>query len=289
MNLRDCIYTGEGRFKIADCPTSAGMDKAERPKYEELTAENTRRMAELQDRLYAEGKEGLIILIQAMDAGGKDSTIKHVMSGVNPQGCVVHNFKQPTSDELAHDFMWRVFKAIPPRGYIGLFNRSYYEDVLVVRVRNLQKGYALPERCLDMPDDEFFDKRLKHIKNFEEYMYDSGMRVVKIFLHIGKDEQKKRFLRRIDDHAKNWKFSEADMKERALWDDYQDAYEMAIDATATKHSPWFVIPADQKWYARYLVSRLIVKVLEDMDPHYPKMPEDQIARLESNREQLLND
>ena len=185
--------------------------------------------------------------------------------------------------------MWRVFKAIPPRGYIGLFNRSYYEDVLVVRVRNLQKGYALPERCLDMPDDEFFDKRLTHIKNFEEYMYDSGMRVVKIFLHIGKDEQKKRFLRRIDDHAKNWKFSEADMKERALWDDYQDAYEMAIDATATKHSPWFVIPADQKWYARYLVSRLIVKVLEDMDPHYPKMPEDQVARLESSREELLND
>lgn len=289
MNLKDCIYTGKDKFKIKNYPTSAKMDKKQRAEYEELTAQNTARMAELQDRLYAEGKEGIVILIQAMDAAGKDSTIRHVMSGVNPQGCKVTSFKQPSKEESAHSFMWRAFKAMPERGYIGIFNRSYYEDVLVVRVHDMQKTYSLPDRCVNMPSDEFFGKRLEHIGNFEEYLWDSGIRVVKIFLHVGKDEQKKRFLSRIDDETKNWKFSESDMKERALWDEYQDTYEKTIGATASKHCPWYVIPADQKWYARYLVSELIVEVLEDIDPQYPELPKNQAARLAECREQLMSE
>lgn len=288
MKLEDCIYDGKGDFKIGKCLTNARIDKAQRAKYDELTAQNTARMAQLQDKLYAEAKEGVVVLFQAMDAAGKDSTIKRVMSGVNPQGVVVENFKQPSKEELAHSFMWRVFKAMPARGYIGLFNRSYYEDVLVVRVHNMQKGYSMPKRCTDMPDDEFFDKRLKYINLFEEYLHDNGLRVVKIFLNVGKDEQKKRFLARIDDPAKNWKFSESDIKERALWDKYQDAYEKAINATGTKQAPWYVIPADQKWYARYLVSEAIVRVLEDIDPHYPDMPDEQKAKLSSYRDVLTS-
>ncbi len=288
MKLEDCIYDGKGDFKIGKCPTNAHIDKAQRAKYEELTAQNTARMAQLQDKLYAEAKEGVVVLFQAMDAAGKDSTIKRVMSGVNPQGVVVENFKQPSKEELAHSFMWRVFKAMPARGYIGLFNRSYYEDVLVVRVHNMQKGYNMPKRCTDMSDDEFFDKRLNYINLFEEYLHDNGLRVVKIFLNVGKDEQKKRFLARIDDPAKNWKFSESDIKERALWDKYQDAYEKAINATGTKQAPWYVIPADQKWYARYLVSEAIVKVLEDIDPQYPDMPSEQKAKLTAYRDALTS-
>lgn len=289
MKAKDCIFNGNGKFKIDDCATSAYIDKEEREKYEELTAQNTARIAELQDKLYAEAKEGLVILIQAMDAAGKDSTIRHVMSGVNPQGCKVTSFKQPSKEEAAHSFMWRAFKAMPARGYIGIFNRSYYEDVLVVRVHDMQKTYAMPERCIDMPSDEFFDKRLKHINNFEEYLWDNGIRVMKIFLHVSADEQKKRFLKRIDDQSKNWKFSEADMKERALWDEYQKTYQETIDATGTKHSPWYVIPADQKWYARYLVSEAIVDVLEEIDPQYPELPAEQAANLAICKEQLLNE
>lgn len=289
MDLKDCKYDGRGSFKIDEYDTSAHMDKKERPKYEQLMAANTARIAELQNRLYAEAKEGVVIIIQAMDAGGKDSTIRHVLSGVNPQGCKVISFKQPSKEELAHSFMWRAFRAMPERGYLGVFNRSYYEDVLVVRVHNMQKDYALPKRCVDMPADEFFGKRLTHINNFEEYLWDSGVRIIKIFLHVSKDEQKKRFLSRIDDEAKNWKFSEADVSERKLWDKYQGVYEETIAKTGSKHCPWYVIPADQKWYARYLVSELIKDVLEDINPQFPQMPAEQVEKLAVYREQLLAD
>lgn len=286
IELKDCVYDGEGKFKLSDYKTSAKVDKDEHDKYVELTEKNTEKMAELQDKLYAEAKEGLVILIQAMDAAGKDSTIKHVMSGVNPQGCVVHSFKQPSKEELGHGFLWRAVEHLPQRGYIGLFNRSYYEDVLVVRVHEMQKGYAMPKRCIDMDSDKFFEKRYEHISNFEEYLYDNGYRVVKIFLNVSPEEQKERFLARIEDVSKNWKFSEADMKERALWDDYQKAYEDAIDATASKHAPWYVIPADQKWFARYLVSEAIVHTLKDMDPSYPEMPAEQVEHLAACKAQL---
>ena len=284
--LEDCVYRGEGKFDISEYPTSVDMDKDEKDKYVRLTEENTAKMAELQDKLYAEAKEGVVILIQAMDAAGKDSTIKHVMSGVNPQGCVVHSFKQPSHEELAHSFLWRAMAHMPQRGYLGVFNRSYYEDVLVVRVHDLQREYAMPSRCIDMDSGKFFEKRYRQISDFEEYLWDNGYRVVKLFLHEGKEEQAKRFLARIEDESKNWKFSESDMKERALWDEYQKAYEKAIENTASKHAPWYVIPADQKWFARYLVSEAIVGVLKDIDPHYPEMPDDQKAHLASCKEQL---
>lgn len=287
VGLEECRYDGVGKFRLAEHTTSAKADKSERAKYEELCTKNTMRMAELQDKLYAESREGVLILFQAMDASGKDSAIKHVMSGINPQGCLVHSFKKPSQEELGHSFLWRAFQHMPPRGYIGVFNRSYYEDVLVVRVHEMQKGYAMPSRCVDMGTEEFFQKRYRQILGFEEHLWEEGYRIIKLFLNESKDEQAKRFLSRIDDESKNWKFSEADMRERALWDEYQKAYELAIQNTASKHAPWYVIPADQKWYARYLISEAIVGVLEDIDPHYPEMPDDQKARLATCRDQLV--
>lgn len=287
IGLEGCRYDGEGEFRLAECPTSERVEKSERAKCEELCAKNTERMAELQDKLYAEAREGVLVLFQAMDAAGKDSAIKHVMSGINPQGCLVHSFKRPSQEELGHSYLWRAFQHMPPRGYIGVFNRSYYEDVLVVRVHEMQKGYAMPSRCVDMGTGEFFERRYRQISDFEEYLWEEGYRVIKIFLNESKEEQAKRFLARIDDENKNWKFSEADMRERALWDEYQKAYEMAIQNTSSKHAPWYVIPADQKWYARYLISEALVGVLEDIDPQYPDMPEDQKARLASCRRQLV--
>ena len=286
MKLEDCVFDGSSKFKIDDCPTSAKVDKQLRPKYEELTEANRNRMMELQDKLYADGREGVVIMIQAMDAAGKDSTIKHVMSGVNPQGVNVYSFKQPSKEELKHDYLWRAICHLPERGNIGLFNRSYYEDVLVVRVHDLRKGYAMPKRTLDMPEEEFFDKRFRQIRDFEEYLYENGYRLLKIFLNVGLDEQKKRFLERIDTEAKNWKFSAGDLDERDLWPQYMKAFEDAIDNTSTKHAPWYVIPADQKWFARWLISEAVVKVLSDCDPKYPQLSEQQVAELAACRERL---
>ncbi len=289
LTLDDCRYKGDGTFSLEDYKTSAKMDKAERESYRLMTAENTSKIASLQNRLYAEGKEGVVILFQAMDAAGKDSTIKHVMSGVNPQGCFVHSFKQPSDEELAHTFLWRAMTHVPPRGYIGVFNRSYYEDVLVARVRNLQESYQMPARCTDMDPKEFFEQRYRQIADFEEHLWEEGYRVLKVFLHLSPEEQAKRFLARINDETKNWKFSESDMRERVLWDKYQKAYEQAIGATSTKHAPWYIIPADQKWYARYLVSEAIVQVLESCDPQFPEPPAGQKDTLAGYREQLQSE
>ena len=271
-------YDGKGDFDLDKIDTDGNLDKDGREelkeKIEQKTEANNDKLSALQDKLYADGKEGLVIILQAMDAAGKDSTIKRVMSGVNPQGVDVVSFKQPGTEELAHDFLWRVEKNIPARGKIGLFNRSYYEDVLVVKVHEMNKTYKMPDRITGMDTDKFFARRYKDIKNYEEYLYNNGYRVVKIFLHVSKDEQKKRFLERIDTPEKNWKFSTADIKERKLWDDYQKAYEDAIKATATKEAPWYVIPADRTWYTRYLVSELLVKTLEDINPKYPELTPD---------------
>ena len=286
MKLDDCRYEGKGTFKLADHPTSAKIDKGERPRIEELMAKNIERMIELQDKLYAQGTEGLVIMIQAMDAAGKDGTIKHVMSGLNPQGVGVYSFKQPSKEELAHDYLWRAIRHLPKRGDIGLFNRSYYEDVLVVRVHGLWHGYAMPKRCLDMPEKEFFAQRYRQIVNFEDFLYENGYRLVKIFLNLGLDEQKKRFLARIDEPAKNWKFSAGDLDERDLWPQYMEAFEDAIDATATKRNPWYVIPADQKFFARYLVSEAVVETLEACDPAYPQLSAEDLANLEACRTRL---
>lgn len=289
MNIRDFQFDGSERFLMANAVTSVEADEGERAVYAQLTATNTKLMGELQDRLYADGREGLVILLQAMDAAGKDSTIKHVMSGVNPQGVMVHSFKQPSHLELAHDYLWRAITQLPPRGTIGLFNRSYYEDVLIVRVHGLWRDYNLPRRCLHCSEDEFFGRRYRQIRDLEEYLYENGYRVLKVFLNVSKDEQRRRFLARIDNERKNWKFSAADVEERKLWSSYMDAYEQAINATSTRHAPWHVIPADQKWLARWLVSEAIVDVLRQMDPRYPTLLAAAKRELEEDRARLMGE
>ena len=243
-------------------------------------------MAALQDAFYADGREGLIFVLQAMDAAGKDSTIKHVMSGLNPQGVQVTSFKQPNSEELKHDFLWRVNKALPARGSIAIFNRSYYEDVLVVQLHDLQKGYQMAPRVLEQDKGKFFTQRYRQICHYEQYLYQNSYRVVKIFLHVSKGEQKKRFLERIDNPAKNWKFSASDLAERAYFDDYQRLYEQVIDATATKEAPWYALPADQKWYTRYLVSEIVVDALEHTSHDYPTLTAEAQQNLQDCRTRL---
>ena len=288
MKLSDCRYDGQSKFKLSDYPTSAKMDKKLKTEYAELAAKNTQLMSELQEKLYADGREGVVIMLQAMDAAGKDSTIKHVMSGVNPQGVSVYSFKTPSKEELAHDYLWRAVKNLPERGKIAIFNRSYYEDVLVVRVKDLRKTYAMPKRCLEMPEDEFFDMRYRQIRDFEEFVYENGYRLLKIFLNVSLEEQKERFIARIDDPAKNWKFSASDLDDRALWPQYMDAFEHAIGKTSSPHAPWYVIPADQKWYARWLVSEAVVSVLKDCDPQFPTVSEEALAEMAACREKLAN-
>ncbi len=287
MLLDNYKTDGHRRVKLDDFPTSGKNDGIEKEKILKQTEKNQEKITELQDKLYADGKEGIIIVLQAMDAAGKDSTIKHVLSGVNPQGVKVTSFKQPNSTELAHDYLWRVNEALPRRGMIAIFNRSYYEDVLVVKVHDLYKGYNMASRTIDDSEEEFFARRLKQLSNYEEYLYDNSYRIVKIFLHVSPEEQKKRFLERIDDKAKNWKFSSSDLKERAYWNDYMDAYEDAINATATEHSPWYIIPADQKWYTRYLVSEAIVSVLEACHSKYPQLDKENIEHLALCKAALL--
>ncbi len=286
MKIQDLKVNGTEKIKLDKFPTGAGKAKEIKEEYLSLTKGNLLKISQLQEKLYSEAKEGLIIILQAMDAAGKDGTIKHVMKGVNPQGVVVAPFKQPSSRELSHDFLWRANRVLPPRGYIAIFNRSYYEDVLVVKVRKLYKNYKMPKRCLG---DDIIEKRYKHIVNYENYLFDSGYRIVKIFLHVSKEEQKERFLSRIDEKIKNWKFSESDIKERKLWDEYQEAYEEAINNTATKDCPWYVVPADSKWYTRYLVSEIILEQLENINPQFPKLPDDVLKGLAEDRAELINE
>jgi len=238
--------------------------------------ENKERIASLQDRLYAEGKYALLIIFQAMDAAGKDGAIKHVISGVNPQGVYVRSFKQPSVEELSHDYMWRAAKVLPARGEIAIFNRSYYEDVLIVKVRKLYENYNLPDRC-KTPDT--IEKRYTQIKNFEDHLWENGIITVKFFLHISKEEQIRRFFKRIDRKDKNWKFSQSDLKERELWDDYQEAYRTAIRETATERNPWYVVPADKKAYTRAVISEILLDVMNALDPKYPDLSEKQEAEL----------
>lgn len=275
MKLKDYLYNGKRPLSLDDVDTGACPEA--RNMRDELvlrTEENLAQAAKLQDRFYAEGREGLVIVFQAMDAAGKDSTIKQVMSGLNPQGVDVTSFKAPTAEELSHDFLWRVAKHLPAKGKIAIFNRSHYEDVLAVRVLKLYENFKLPARCLE---GDFIQKRMNQIGAFEEYLYDNGIRMLKVFLNVSKKEQKKRFLERLDKPSKNWKFEAGDLKSRALWDDYQKAYEDAINRTATKHCPWYVLPADDKWFTRYLVSEALVDVFDKIDPKYPELTAEQLA------------
>jgi len=275
----DKFLAAEGKkVDLKDHATNDTGDYKEKTEAVADLAKNIERLAELQDVLYAQDIHSLLVVFQAMDAAGKDSVVKHVMSGINPQGCQVTSFKQPSAEELDHDFLWRCQKALPERGRIGIFNRSHYEEVLVGRVH---KGYLesqhLPEEIKH--DKDIWKSRFRQIRNWETTLAENGTHVIKFFLHVSKDEQKKRFLDRIEQPEKNWKFNSGDAKERALWDDYMKAYEDAIENTSTDESPWYIIPADKKWFTRLAVSEIIVKTLESLDLKYPVVTEAQKAEL----------
>jgi len=248
---------------------------------------NQDRLASLQDRLYAQGSLALLIIFQAMDAAGKDGAIKHVMSGVNPQGCMVTSFKVPSAEELNHDYLWRATRALPAKGMIGIVNRSYYEEVLVVRVHpEILKGQKLPPETID---DDLWERRFKQINAYEKHLVQNGTVILKFFLNVSREEQKKRFLSRIEEGEKNWKFSVADFKERGYWKAYQKAYEDCISHTSTEYAPWFIIPADNKWFTRLCVSETVVRALKNLDLKYPEVTKERKAELAKIRRLLAND
>jgi PPK2 family polyphosphate:nucleotide phosphotransferase len=276
--------TSGRKFALEDFATDDKGGLEHDARTDELLAHGVALMSDLQERLYADDTWSLLLIFQAMDAAGKDGTIKHVMSGINPAGCQVTSFKQPSALELNHDFLWRAGLALPQRGRIGIFNRSYYEETLVVRVhREVFKAERIPA---PLDGKHLWEERFEDINAFERHLTRNGTVILKFFLHLSKDEQKKRFLSRLDEPAKNWKFSAADLKERALWDDYQDAYGEAIAATATPHAPWYVVPADHKWYARLVVAGAVVQALDDLDLKFPKVSREQKKALRKAREQL---
>ncbi len=272
-------------FRLKDfAPADTGHWKS-KENAEQTLMEGIARTAELQDKLYAQDRWALLLIFQAMDAAGKDGAIKHVMSGVNPQGCQVYSFKTPSDVELQHDFLWRTTRDLPERGHIGIFNRSYYEEVLVVRVHpEILKNEKTPPALVGK---KIWDERFEDICCFERHMARNGTVIRKFFLNVSKKEQKKRFLERLDQPEKNWKFSASDVRERECWDDYQGAYEEMIRNTATEHAPWFVVPADNKWFTRLVISTVVVDTLESLDLSYPKVDDAKRKELEAARKQLV--
>jgi len=272
------------RLKQFDPGETCGLD-IEKDEAKQLLQAGVKRLRELQERLYARKQWSVLIVLQAMDTAGKDGAIEHVMSGVNPQGCTVHSFKQPSADELAHDFLWRAGCRLPARGHIGVFNRSYYEETLVVRVHeNLLRAEGLPQQLVDK---DIWKKRFKSIREFEKHLTRNGVVILKFFLNVSKDEQRRRLLARIDEPDKNWKFSAADMAERRYWDDYQDAYQQMIAHTATRKAPWCVAPADNKWFTRIVVAATIIDALGKLDLDFPEVDDAARQAMAEARAQLL--
>ena len=281
--------TNGKKFRLKDHDPGDTLDFTEKdkPRAKEALAAGVQALAELQDKLYAQDQWAVLLIFQAMDAAGKDGVIKHVMSGINPQGCEVHSFKAPTSEELDHDYLWRCSKRVPERGRIGIFNRSYYEEVLVVRVHpQILQKQKVPRELLTKT---IWDERHEDIKSFERYLGRNGVLVRKFFLNVSKEEQKKRFLERIDNPDKNWKFSTTDSHERKFWKDYQNAYEDMIRATATEEAPWYVVPADHKWFSRLVVAAAVIDALASLDLAYPKVGEAQLKELAAAKEELLTE
>ncbi len=276
-------------FRLKDVDPNDTLEytkEEDKPIAKEALANGVLALAELQDKLYAQDKWAVLLIFQAMDAAGKDGAIKHVMSGVNPQGCQVHSFKAPTSDDLDHDYLWRCMKVLPNRGEIGIFNRSYYEELLVVRVHpEFLERQKLPAKLVTK---DIWENRFEDIRNFEKYLTRNGVIIRKFFLHVSKKEQKRRFLERIDDPLKNWKFSSNDANERDYWDDYMKAYEEMIQETATKQAPWYVVPADNKWFTRVVVAAAVIDALADLDLAYPKMGEEKLKELAAAKRKLLS-
>ena len=275
----------DGKFSMKDFSTEyeGKLSKADGKK---MLAKEQEKLRELQERLYSDGSKSILIVLQAMDVAGKDSLIKHVFGGVNPQGCTVTSFKTPNDKEYAHDFLWRHYLALPEKGKIGIFNRSHYESVLVCKVH---PEYNLNEKVwkdVDDFDDEFWENRYESIRNFEKHLAENGTTIIKIFLNVSQKEQKERFLDRINEEDKNWKFSSADLAERALWKDYMNAYEEAINETSKDYAPWFVIPADNKWFTRVAAIQIIIDAMEKMNLKYPELSEKETLALEDAKKEL---
>jgi PPK2 family polyphosphate:nucleotide phosphotransferase len=286
--LSDKFLVTDGRnfrLKKIDPANTLDFDKDDKPRAEAALVDGVRVLAKLQDKLYAQDRWSVLLIFQAMDAAGKDSAIKHVMTGVNPQGCEVYSFKSPTAEELDHDYLWRCAKRLPERGRIGIFNRSYYEETLVVRVH--EEFLASQKLPGSLVTKDIWTERLSDISNFERYLTHNGIAVVKFFLHVSRDEQKKRFLERIDNPEKNWKFSLNDIHERQHWSQYMKAYEETIQATATKFAPWYVVPADNKWFTRIIVASAVVKILASLNLQYPQLSKNELKALDAAKVSLL--
>ena len=280
------ITDGAGfRLKNIDPKDTLDLNSEDKPRAKEALATGVEALAELQDMLYAQDRWAVLLIFQAMDAAGKDGAIKHVMSGVNPQGCQVFSFKAPSSEDLDHDYLWRCIKCLPERGRVGIFNRSYYEETLAVRVHPefLEKQKLPPE----LTGDNVWKGRFKDIRNFERYLSRNGTIIRKFFLHVSKGEQKRRFLERLNDPDKNWKFSANDSKERGYWNDYMTAYEDTIRNTASKYAPWYVVPADNKWFTRVVVAAAVIEALASLELAYPKVGKQQLEELEAAKQALM--
>jgi PPK2 family polyphosphate:nucleotide phosphotransferase len=281
-----CVEHGKDfRLKDIDPADTQNLNLKEEAK--DFLEKGVARLSDLQQTLYAQDQWAVLVILQGMDGAGKDSVIRHVMSGVNPQGCEVYSFKQPSQEDLNHDFLWRTSKLLPQRGRIGIFNRSYYEEVLVVRVHPELLGKEQIPNAIEKK--KIWKERFEDINSFESYLNRNGVLVRKFFLHLSKEEQRNRFLSRLDEPDKNWKFSEADVKEREHWEDYMEAYEDMICHTATPHAPWFVVPADHKWFTRMVVSSVIIDALESLHLAFPRVDEAKRKELDAARELLLNE
>ena len=273
------------KVRLKKLPTKVKAFYKSDDHYRKLLSAYIQELSERQNLLYAHNGYSLLLIFQAMDAAGKDGAIKHVMSGVNPQGCQVFSFKHPSAEELQHDFLWRTTRCLPERGRIGIFNRSYYEEVLVVRVHpEILRGQALPEELTG--DKKFWEKRYRSINDLERHLHRNGTRILKFFLHLSKEEQRRRFLRRLDDPTRNWKFSQFDLVERGFWKEYQTAYEECLAATSTENAPWFVVPADDKLNARLIISQIVCDALKDLKMDYPRPEAKRLRELKNLRRQL---
>ena len=279
-----CVTKGE-KFRLKDWDPAATTGVKNKQHAQNILDAREGVLSRLQEKLYAQDRWAVLVVLQALDAAGKDGAIKHIMSGVNPQGCDVHAFKSPSNEELNHDYLWRTQKCIPERGKIGIFNRSYYEEVLVVRVHpTLLRAERLPDELITK---HIWDQRYEDINAYEEYLTRNGVMILKFFLHVSKEEQKKRFLERLEDPKKNWKFAMADVSERGFWKDYQEAYEEMIQNTAAKHAPWFVVPADNKWFTRLIVASAIIQALDELHLSFPEVAKARKKELEAVRASLL--
>lgn len=292
FRLNDRFLVKPGlKVKLKDYNTSYTAGYNSKEEAQNLLESDIKRLSNLQDKLYANKSFSLLIVFQAMDAAGKDGTIKHVMTGVNPQGCKVYSFKEPTDRELAHDFLWRHYAALPEKGMIVIFNRSYYEEVTAAKVH---PEFVLRQNIPGIKETgningKFWNKRYESINQFEKTIYNNGTIILKFFLHVSKEEQKKRFLERIENDKKNWKFSIEDVKERGYWKDYQQAYEDAISSTSTEYAPWYIIPADKKWFMRMVVGDIIAGTLESLDLKYPRLNREDEAKLLEAKQKLIDE